>query len=236
MPFPTDNFTIKIEEYFDYLLSPFSDQEVVDDGIREQLKDGLITGYIEKIINKKKCIVEESTGNVVKVGRSWVKTRKGRKKNYLFIANDKVELVGLPLKKDNATPLGMQIFKEVLEPLILKNKRAKFPKEFIDNTINAYLKKDGVIESLATEYKVQKFEGYKNPNQIQAQISKEYFGGEAGVIRLIKNSKVGRVGKGMLYCSISEAKEANLTAKEIDLERINNELEMFIQHVDKLDN
>ncbi|MFA5048554.1 MAG: Dam family site-specific DNA-(adenine-N6)-methyltransferase [Patescibacteria group bacterium] len=239
MLFPTDNFTIKIEEYFDYLLSPFSDQEVVDDEIREQLNKGLITGYIEKEINKKKCIVEEATGNVVKIGRSWVKARKGRKKNYLYIYEDKkeskVKLVGLPLIKDTATPLGMQIFKEVLEPLILKNKRAKFPKEFIDQTINDYLKKDGVIESLATEYKVQKFEGYKNPSQIQAQVSKEYFGGEAGVIRLIKNSKIGRVGKGMLYASIEEAKKANLTAKEIDLEKVNNELEPFIQHVEYIE-
>lgn len=232
VPFPVDTFNIAIEKKYIYVLFPFSDQEVVDDKIREQLNKKLITGYIEKEINKKKCVVEESTGNVVKIGRSWVKARKAKKKHYLYIYEDKdelkVKLVGVPLIKDTATKLGNQIFKEVLEPLILKNKRAKFPKEFIDKIIDDYLKKDGVIESLATEYRVQKFEGYKNPNQIQAQISKEYFGGEAGVIRLIKNTKVGKVGKGMLYCSIQEAKEANLTAKEIDLERINNELEMFI--------
>lgn len=235
MPFPTNNFTIKIEEYFEYLLSPFSEQSLVEDNIRDKLKDGMISGYIEKEIDKKKCIIDESTGEVVKVGRSWIKTRRGRKKNYLFIHESKgelkVELVGLPLKKDTATPLGVQIFKEVLEPEILKQKRAKFPKSYIQELIEDYLKKDGVIESLATEYKVQKFDTYKNASQLHAQISKEYFNGEAGVIRLIKNNKVGKCGKGNLYCSILEAKEAQLSVEDLNLEKVNNELEPFIEYV-----
>ena len=238
MPYPTDNFTIKIEEYFDYLLSPFSEQPIVEDKIREQLNKELVKGYIEKEVNKKKCVIDESSNIIVKIGRSWVKTRMGRKKNYLFIANNKVELVGLPLKKDTATPLGVQIFKEVLEPEILKNKRAKFPKKYIQGLIEEYLKKDGVLESLATEYKVQRIDTYKEykqcldkskyePKQIQCQISMTYFGGEAGVIRLIKNSKVGKVGKGMSYCSLEEAKKVNLTANDLDLTKVYNELEVF---------
>lgn len=243
VPFPIKTFNIKIEYKLDYIMWPFSDQPLVDDEIREQLKDGLVKGYIEKEIDKKKCIVNEETGEVVKIGRSWVKQKKSKKKNYLYVYEDKgetkVEIVGLPIKKDNASPLSMQIFKEVLEPLIIKNKRAKFPKTFINQTLESYLQRKDVLESLAVEYKVQKLETYKEyqkckdkstykPKQIQAQISKEYFNGEAGVIKLLKNNKVGKVGLGTKYCTILEAEEAKLTAQDIDITKTLNELEPFM--------
>lgn len=209
VPFPVDTFNIKIEHYLDYIMFPFSDQPVIDE----------VTGENKKIKNR------------------LVRERKGKKKNYAYIYQEdnetKVKLVGLPLIKDNATPLGIQIYNEVLEKEIIKNKRAKFTKEYIDNIINDYLKRKEVIESLAVEYKVNKADSYKTPNQIQAQISKAYFAGESGTIRLIKNNKVGKVGKGTLYCTIEEAYENKLTSNEFDLEKIYNELDPFIIYEEK---
>lgn len=200
VPFPIPTFDIKIEKFIDYILFSFSDQATQD-----------------------------SDGNNIKIGRKLVKERKGKKKNYLYLANEEIEIVGLPLKKDNATALSMKIFKDVLEPLILKNKRAKFPKEFIEATMDEYLKKEEILKLMAIEYKVKPYAGYKKESQIQAQISKEYFNGGEGIIRLIKNNKIGKVGKGILYCTVDEAIANQLTAKDLDLEKVWNELDLFIE-------
>ena len=83
---------------------------------------------------------------------------------------------------------------------------------------------------MAREYKVQPYASYKKPeSSIYAQISKEYFNGADGVIKLIANDKIGKVGKGKKYCSISEAKEHKLTVKDLDLEKLWSELEPFIE-------
>ena len=148
----------------------------------------------EKLIGKKKHLIETATNKIVKIGRSWIKeTVQERKKNYIYIykKDEKayIKIIGLPMKKNNATSLSMQIFKEVLEPKIIETNRAKFSKDYIQNILNDYLKKPEVMESLAVEYKVNKAESYKTENQIQAQISKTYFNGDSGVIRLLKKFK-----------------------------------------------
>jgi DNA polymerase elongation subunit (family B) len=206
-PFPVDTFKINIEHYLDYLMVPFESQSVVGEDGKNKKENGKL-----------------------------VKERKGKKKNYLYIYKDKeeikIKLVGLPIIKDNATQLGMKIYKDILEPEILKNNRAKFPESFIEQTINDYLKKPEIMELLSQEYKVNSFTSYKLPGQIQAQISQGYFNGGEGVIRLIKNTKVGKAGKGMLYCSIQEATEAKLTAEELDLDKVRQELSPFIEYVE----
>ena len=228
--FPVDTFDIKIENYLDYVMYPFSDQELVDKETRKLLKDEMITGFKEELIDNKKCIIDEQTGKVVKRGRSWVKERMGKKKNYLYLVEDKITLIGLPIKKSNATALGIRIFEEVLEPLILKNKHAKFPKEFIDTTVEEYLKKPGIMQLISQEYKVKPADTYKKESQIQGQISRAYFDGRDGIINLIKNSKVGKCGKGNLYCSVQEAIDNNLTIKDIDMEKLWNEIDPFIKY------
>ena len=205
-PFPVDTFKIGIEHYLDYLMVPFEEQTIT-------LEDGS---------NKKE-------------GGRLVYERKGKKKNYLMIYKDKeetiVKLVGLPIKKDNATALGIKIFDEVLKPEIIKNTRAKFPKSFIESKVNEYLQRPEAMELISQEYKVNEASSYKLESQIQAQISKGYFDGQAGVIRLIKNKKIGKAGKGTLYCSVEEAKEAHLTIDDLDLDKVWQELSPFIQYV-----
>ena len=142
----------------------------------------------------------------------------------------KVKIVGLPIKNHNATPLGMKIFNEVLEAEIIKNKRAKFDKSYIETILADYLRDKEILKLLAVEYKVNALSTYKLESQIQAQISKGYFEGREGVIRLIKNTKVGNAGLGTKYCTVEEAIEHKLTIDELDLEKIYNELQPFIVH------
>ena len=51
------------------------------------------------------------------------------------------------------------------------------------------------------------------------------------LVILIKNKKVGKAGKGMLYCTSEEAKEAHLTIDDLDLDKVWQELSPFIQYV-----
>ena len=207
-PYPVDTFKIGIEHYLDYLMVPFEEQTI-------QLEDGS---------NKKE-------------GGRLVYERKGKKKNYLMIYKDKeetiVKLVGLPIKKDNATALGIKIFDEVLKPEIIKNTRAKFPKSFIESKVNEYLQRPEAMTLISQEYKVNAFSSYKT-NCIQAQISRGYFKGMDGVIRLIKNNKLGKAGKGDLYCTIQEAIDAKLTVAELDLEKVFNELAPFVEYIEPI--
>jgi len=145
----------------------------------------------------------------------------------------KIKLVGLPIIKDNATPLSMLIFKNELQETILKTLKAKFPKAHIDNLMKEYLKRKDVLQSLTREYRVQRSDSYKKEGQIQAQISREYFNGDEGVISLIKNEKVGNVGLTAKYCTVKEAIEHNLTIEDLDLEKTYKELEPFTIYISK---
>jgi DNA polymerase elongation subunit (family B) len=203
-PFPASTFKIGIEHYLDYIMFPFEDAPIVGEDGSNKKENGRL-----------------------------IYQRTAKKKNYLFIyTNDKgekdVKLVGLPIKKDNATALGIKIYEEVLKEEIIKNTRAKFPKSFIESKVNEYLKRPEAMELISQEYKVNAFSSYKT-NCIQAQISKGYFKGMDGVIRLIKNNKLGKAGKGDLYCTIQEAIDAKLSIKELNLDKVFNELEPFVE-------
>ncbi|MFW6130920.1 MAG: hypothetical protein ACOC56_07025 [Atribacterota bacterium] len=209
VPFPIDTFDIKIEGYLKYAMFPFSEQPIID----------------------------EKTGEPIKEKNRLVRERKGRKKNYLYITEedgvDTVKLVGLPITKQNATYLGIKIYNEVLEPKILAEKTAKFSKDFINKVIDEYLDDPKIMKLIAREFKVKPFDTYKRESQIQAQISKNYLNGGSGNINLIKNKKIGKVGKGMKYCTIEEAIENKLKTSDLDLEKLNNELEPFVKFENK---
>lgn len=206
-PFKIDTFDIALEHKLDYIMFPFDAQPVKgEDGKNIKLKNRL------------------------------VKERKGKKKNYLYLYTEKgetkIEIKGLPIIKNNATALGFEIYENVLKEKIIKKGNAKFTKEEMDNILKSYLQKPNILETISQEYKAKTFTSYKLASQLQAQISKNYFGGGDGVIRLIKNNKVGKVGKGKtLYCSIEEAQIAKLDLENLDLTKVYNELEPFIVYV-----
>ena len=206
-PFKVDTFDISIEKKVSYILFPYEFQAVIG-----------------------------PDGKNVKVKNRLVKERKAKKKNYLYIWEDKgekkIELKGLPIIKDNATKLGFYIYENVLKPLIIKRNNAKFTKEEIDKIVNNFLEKPDLLFMISIEYKVKSLSSYKTGSPIHAQISKAYFGGGDGVIRLIKNNKVGKVGKAkVFYCTLEEAQEAKLLAEDLDLTKVYNELEPFIVYV-----
>ena len=207
-PFPVDTFKIGIEHYLEYLMVPFEEQPIVGED-----------------------------GKNLKKGNRLILKRQPKKKNYLMVYKDKdeivVDLVGLPIKKDNATALGIKIYDKILKSEIIKNMRAKFPASYIQKVINDYLKKPEIIELLSQEYKVKAANSYKN-NCIQKQISQAYFGENEGIIRLVKNSKVGKCGAGTKYCTVQEAIEAKLTNDDFDLEKVQNELSPFIEYIEPL--
>lgn len=206
VPFPVDTFKLNIEHYLEYIMFPFDDATIVGEDGKNKKENGRL-----------------------------VYERKGKKKNYFFIYKDKdetkIKIVGLPIKKDNATQLGMKIYEEVLKDEIIKNNRAKFSKDFIDSVISNYLKKPEIIQLLSQEYKVNASSSYKT-NCIQKQISDAYFNGQEGVIRLVKNSKIGKCGKGTLYATVEEATNAKLVKEDFDLDKVEQELSPFVLYVE----
>lgn len=214
-PFPAKTFDIGIEAYIEYIMWPFSKEPI-----------------------------EDINGNTVKVNNRIQYEWRAKKKNYCYIkhGSNELKVMGMSIKKDDATPLGVKIFHEIIEPRIIQVKRAKFEKSFINGVLEDYLKKPESLELLARQYKVKPANTYKMAGQIQKQISEGYFGGQDGVISLIKtnipgdstNKKfrpVGRAGKGTQYCTVEEAKSNNLQINELDLEKIQNELEPFIERI-----
>lgn len=205
VPFPVDTYSIEIENYLDYIMWPFSEQPVKDDN-----------------------------GENKKIGNRLVKERRAKKKNYVYIYREKgkskIKIMGLPIIKNNATSLGPLILEEVLKPLMLERTTAKFSKEFMEATLARYLAKPECLEMLAVEYKVKAATAYKLPGQIQRQISEGYFNGQEGVISLIKNKKVGSAGKGQKYATVDEVLKAGLTVDDLDLTKVKNELEAFVEY------
>ncbi len=241
VPFPVETFNIDIETFIPYILFPFSEQELVDEDTRKKINapgGNLVEGYTREEEDKKKIIKDIKTNKIVKRGRSWVKERQSKKKNYLYLYEKdgklKVKLVGLPIKKDGATALGIKIYKEILKPKILESRQAKFPKEFIDNHIKEYLKSKEIMQLISREFKIKPYDTYKiskgktKPTGIYAQISEGYLNKGDGIINLIANKKIGNAGKGLRYCTVEEALKEKLTIEDLDLEKLHNELEPFI--------
>jgi len=238
VPFPAETFNIDIEEHCDYVMWPFSNQTIEWDGdgakLADFLKEHTNLTDDERVAITQFNIENTKIGhNVKNLKNRLIKVRKGKKKNYCYIYNNKdgnkaLKLAGLPIKKDNATILGPKIFKEHLELQILENMSAKFPKEYINNLLQTELNKKDGLSLLAREYKVKPISSYKNESQIQAQISLGYFNGQDGTINLIKNKVCGKAGKTAKYCTVEEAIENKLTLQELDLEKVQNELAPFI--------
>ena len=242
VPFPADTYDIDIEDYLEYAMWPFSDQPIEWNGESDKIIDilkshtKLTDPEIEEIIEFNKDNVKLGT-NLKNLKKRLIKVRKGKKKNYVYMTkkNDqiKIEMKGLPIKKDGATLIGPKIYEEILKPQMIEHVGAKFSKEYIHGIIEEYLLKPGSLELLAREYRVKPLKDYKNENQIQAQISAGYFNGQDGIISLIKNKKCGRAGKTAKYCTAEEARENNLTINDLDLEKLYNELEPFIGYTEK---
>jgi len=144
------------------------------------------------------------------------------KKNYCGINKDnKLIVKGLPIKKHNASQLGMKIF-EIIKPLILEQNTIKFPKDYFNKIIDAEIAKD--IAIIGQLYNVKSPSDYKSTTSIQCQIAKKF--GEGSHI-LIPNKSLGDVGKTKKYATTEQAKTLNFS--DLFLDKVWNELEPFIK-------
>lgn len=154
------------------------------------------------------------------------KKKEYKKNNYAYISEGKVKIVGFPIMKNNATQLSMTIFNKYLAQKGIKQNRLKFPQKEIDGYVRQELQND--ITLTAVRVKVNEASSYKVEGQLQRQVSIAYFNGGSGTIELIKNKKIGRVGKGDKYCSLEEATTQGLCFEDLVLDKVYNELDPFI--------
>jgi DNA polymerase elongation subunit (family B) len=161
---------------------------------------------------------------------------KKLKKNYVYIKHKvngppQVVIMGLPIKKANATELGPLIFKKYIEPRMIAENKGKFEKDWIVSLVKKELKEN--MELIAQEYNFNRFEMYSEAGKksLPAQISKAYMNGMSGKLKLIKNKRVGKAGSNFRYCSLEEAKQAYLVINDLDLTKVYNELSPFCVEV-----
>jgi len=149
-----------------------------------------------------------------------------KKKNYVYISkDDKLNIMGLPIIKSNASRIAVQVLDKYLKPQIIKDKQIKFPLDYLKQIIYYELEQD---LSIATQvYKVREREYYKkNPNGLYAQITQQY---GAGTKDLITNNKYG-VGKDKRYCTLEEFRDNRLSVRDVDLTTTLNNLEPFTKN------
>lgn len=175
------------------------------------------------------------------------KTERYLKNNYCYITDGKVKVVGFPIIKSNATKLSAKIFKEYLEPKILRETMAKFSMDWIKDIIDKNVK----LEDIAIAYNCKPARFYKDridkegiahpSSNIYAQISRTYTDGLGGIVLVVKNKRVGKIGSaikklnngkkigkndwfyGELHICINE----NVSKEEIDLTKVYHELAPF---------
>lgn len=172
---------------------------------------------------------------------------KYKKNNYCYISSGKVKVVGFPIKKSNATLLGRKMYKEVLEPKILADNRAKFDSEWLKEQVMNYLNISDMVISYdckpSSEYKPRTDkDGNEIPSSnIYAQVSRAYTDGLGGVVGLIKNRKAGQIGNAVqrlaegkklgkthwFYGTLQECIDAGVQKSDVDLNKIYNELAPF---------
>jgi hypothetical protein len=180
------------------------------------------------------------------------KEKRYKKNNYCYITgsgeNRYVKIVGFPIKKSNATKLGKIIYKKHLEPMILEKNHAKFDSSLLVTIVDLEIKMEDMVVTYdckpANSYKprIDKKTGFEVPSSnIYAQVSRGYTDGLGGVVKLVKNRKVGQVGNALTrlaegkplgkahwyYGTVEECSEAGVTIQDLDRSKIYNELAPF---------
>lgn len=151
--------------------------------------------------------------------------KKGKsflKKHYVYVTNDnKLTIKGLALIKRDSSRLGLLIFNKYMRSRVVNGELIFTYKEVSDW---AKIEVQSSVSILARNFKVNEFESYKNPTQIQAQIAKVY---GAGRHQLLSNTKYG-VGLSVKYCTVEEFKEKKLGLKSLVLTKFWSEMDHFL--------
>jgi|ETNvirnome_2_300_1030623.scaffolds.fasta_scaffold00052_42 DNA polymerase elongation subunit (family B) len=155
------------------------------------------------------------------------KNDKFLKKHYMFVTNKgKLKVKGLPMIKNDSSKIGYKIFNKYMNERVIKGD-IKFTYEEIKNWLYNELTEDILIA--ARKFNVNEFDYYKNPNQLQAQISKEH---GTGVHILLPNKYLG-VGKSVRYCTVEEFKKRGLSLNCLVLNKFWSEMDCFSNYVPK---
>jgi len=157
--------------------------------------------------------------------------KKAKKKNYAYVYSKKdgskhLIVMGLPIIKTNSTKLGPLILEKHIKPRMIKELRGKFEKSWMEKLIKEELEKD--LGLMLIEYKSSAYTSYKflGRSCLTAQISKHYLNEKSGIISLIKNKRIGRVGGAFKYCTLEESKDLDIS--DLDLKKVYNELSPFV--------
>ena len=145
-----------------------------------------------------------------------------KKKKYILLSeSNQVSIKGLQVIRSDSSLLSREIWNRYIKEYIIENKSAMVTRDLVDVWLEDTLEEN--FEYAATEFKVREIGYYKNPNQIQAQISAKY--GE-GKHMLVKHKSGLGVGKGVNYISVEEARK--LPMRHLDLSRVYADLSDLI--------
>jgi len=152
---------------------------------------------------------------------------------YLWVTDENKVKYKSTLLNKNTPKVIMEVFKEYMEPKIVKELDVNFSeKELLTELINK-LKED--IGLASEEYKVSDVDSYKVKTSLQYQIAEKY---GSGVHYLIPNKVMIGIGKAkktkkrpipIRYCSIKEFKKNNLKIEDIELKRVLQHIKPFIK-------
>lgn len=157
-------------------------------------------------------------------------TEEYAKKNYLYLTYDgKVKITGLPLIKRGSTKVSKVVFDKWLKQKIIEKGHCNFSESKVMAIVKEELQKDLTLASM--EYRVKEFNYYKNKNDLRAKISKEFFEGKWGSIRLIKNKYIGKIKDQQGNCYCTEDEIDKLQVEFLELDKIKTELKPFMKKV-----
>lgn len=144
---------------------------------------------------------------------------KGKKHYYGIDYENNVTKKGISLVRKDVNNLTKIVYTK-LEEEIIKSKNLQLPKNVFDKTIKSIL--DENINVISKTFNVKNEKEYDSKTSIHYQISKVF--GE-GSHNLIPNTKLGKVGKSTLYCTIKQSKF--LKFEDLKLNNVYNELNLF---------
>ncbi len=153
------------------------------------------------------------------------------KKNYLYLTKGgSVKVKGMQLIKSSATPLGREIFAEIIKPDIIENHNSQYNHAQIVQWIFTRLQADKA--KMAVLFKAKEAHMYKNANQLQRRIAEhELYGpGEHKFIKVHQKHLKG-VGRNQNYVGVQFVDE--IPTHQIVVTKVLTELAPFITNTQK---
>lgn len=154
-----------------------------------------------------------------------------RKNCYLFVTEDNKVKYKHTLLDQNTPKAVMNIFKDYIQPKIIKELDINFTTEEFEKEFKKLFNKN--FELACEEYKVSPISEYKSKTSLQYQISEKYGDGRHFLIPNLKGIGIGRQKLtkkkvGVRYCTVEEFSNNKLTIEDIDTSQLMKHLKPFI--------